>query len=970
MARKHSPPSLDTYFAVVNSGEESLPIRIEVLSSWGIPIPELESRLVIRPAEVLSFDLGRWILTGELPNRQLSEEELAHIQAVLCGQPSPVSGLYYSTLDVTVDPLRAVGSVVVTPEQPAWYQGEDPLLWGDFFIVAPGEDFAQGEVLANLDPYVSHDDADDDDLCRIHAVRFLQGGGFSAGTELMLWNRDREQPSEAPFFPGDPVPAVVDVFAESGRHVATLELELEPLQWIRVEELGLPVDFGWLRIDTAPIDIFITVRYSAAERYSAGFEAFCLPVRGTPAPGIQLEKRLNGETADVPPGVAVAPGAELEWTFEVTNNGNVELVDIEVSDDALGGEVSCPAETLAPGAAMVCTATGLATECSYGNTATVTARALTQTVETTDPAYYYHVTFAGAVDVEKSVNGIDADAEADAVMIEIGGTAAWEVVITNGTDTRLYGIELSDARLPGLSFPHGELAPGDSMACSAEEEVLAGLQRNEAAVTARVLPETEDPACHTGDGDPSHYFGFRREVRIEKSTNGEDGVEIPVPVAPFGLVEWTFEVTNLGNVELVDVAVTDSDPSVAVSCPGDTLAAGASMTCTASGIADTCRYQNTATVVARVPGTDLTVTDDDSSGYVVMLGTVDIEKSANGVDADDPGDAVVIPVGEPVTWELVVTNPSTYWSLYDVVVADPRFPALNCSRSQLSPGAALTCIATEQAAADLQENVAAVSARMLPGTEDQACFLGDDDASHYFGEDPRIDLEKHTEGYDADDPTGPSLPVGSTVHWTYHVSNLGNVALVDVQVTDDQGVSVDCGGRTTLAVGASMICNASGVAQACGYANVGTATARSEAGTEVDDTDPSHYWGEPDPGFTFRKMIRDPTTGQWVDANTPTRRDAVRIPRGQTVHWLFEVTNTGNVALDVTITDGDLGFSCELYVVPGGIETCTTQGVSSLRREPTRIEPKCHYHCNEATAVATPLCGEPLEAADSACFWN
>src|SRR5690606_33956768 len=67
--------------------------------------------------------------------------------------------------------------------------------------------------------------------------------------------------------------------------------------------------------------------------------------------------------------------------------------------------------------------------------------------------------------------------------------------------------------------------------------------------------------------------------------------------------------------------------------------------------------------------------------------------------------------------------------------------------------------------------------------QDEVC---DTDASHHFGVDSAIRLEKLTDGDDADTPTGPLLPVGSTATFTYIVTNTGNVPLMNVQVTDDQ----------------------------------------------------------------------------------------------------------------------------------------------------------------------------------------
>ena len=45
---------------------------------------------------------------------------------------------------------------------------------------------------------------------------------------------------------------------------------------------------------------------------------------------------------------------------------------------------------------------------------------------------------------------------------------------------------------------------------------------------------------------------------------------------------------------------------------------------------------------------------------------------------------------------------------------------------------------------------------------------------------PDIDIEKATNGEDADTPTGPEIPVGGAVEWTYVVTNTGNVDLTNV----------------------------------------------------------------------------------------------------------------------------------------------------------------------------------------------
>jgi uncharacterized cupredoxin-like copper-binding protein len=62
------------------------------------------------------------------------------------------------------------------------------------------------------------------------------------------------------------------------------------------------------------------------------------------------------------------------------------------------------------------------------------------------------------------------------------------------------------------------------------------------------------------------------------------------------------------------------------------------------------------------------------------------------------------------------------------------------------------------------------------------------DCGLFEPQDPGIDIEKATNGVDADDAnTGdaPQVAPGELVTWTYKVTNTGNVDLDNVMVTDD-----------------------------------------------------------------------------------------------------------------------------------------------------------------------------------------
>jgi hypothetical protein len=259
------------------------------------------------------------------------------------------------------------------------------------------------------------------------------------------------------------------------------------------------------------------------------------------------------------------------------------------------------------------------------------------------------------------------------------------------------------------------------------------------------------------------------------------------------------------------------------------------MTCTAAGVAVAGQYVNLGTVTATAPDAS-TVQDSDPSRYFGESVEIEIEKSTNGQDADSPP-GPFIPVGSPVNWSYLVTNNSNV-ELTSVAVTDDRGVAVTCPKNTLAAGESMTCTGNGTAVAGQYGNLGTVTAT----ASTTGSSVTDADPSHYFGQSASIDIEKATNGQDADNPPGPSIPVGGAVNWTYVVTNTSNVALTNVTVTDDQLGAVTCP-KTTLAAGESMTCTENGTAVEGPYANVGEVTANTPTGLAVGDTDPSHYTG-------------------------------------------------------------------------------------------------------------------------------
>jgi choice-of-anchor A domain-containing protein len=432
-------------------------------------------------------------------------------------------------------------------------------------------------------------------------------------------------------------------------------------------------------------------------------------------------------------------------------------------------------------------------------------------------------------------------------------------------------------------------------------------------------------------------------IVIKKYTNGEDADTATGPVVEVGsTVEWTYIVTNTGDVMLTNVSITD-DQGVTVSCPDTELSAGETMTCTASGTAVSGQYKNVGTVTGTPPKGE-PVSDDDPSHYFGSQPGITIKKYTNDEDAD-AATGPIVEVGSTVNWTYIVTNTGNV-TLTGVTVTDDQSVTVSCPETELSVGETMTCAANGIAVAGQYKNIGTVT-----GNPPVSTPVSDNDPSHYFGADPAIVIKKYTNGEDADTETGPIVEVGSTVNWTYVITNTGNVALTNVTLSDDQGVSVSCP-KTELAAGETMTCTASGTAVAGQYKNIGTVTGNPPVGTPVSDDDPSHYFGT-DPAIVIKKY----TNGE--DADTET---GPIVEVGSIVNWTYIVTNTGNVTLTNVSVSDDQGVSVncpntELSV--GESMTCAASGTAVAGQ-----------YKNVGTVTGNPPVGTPVSDDDPSHYFG
>ncbi|MEX2962240.1 PKD domain-containing protein [Microbulbifer sp. TYP-18] len=231
---------------------------------------------------------------------------------------------------------------------------------------------------------------------------------------------------------------------------------------------------------------------------------------------------------------------------------------------------------------------------------------------------------------------------------------------------------------------------------------------------------------------------------------------------------------------------------------------------------------------------------------------VSIETTTNGEDADAPPGPEIL-LGSPVTWTYTVTNTGKA-TLRRVHVFD-RAPGSQswfgnvtrvCTIEKLKRGQSQTCTLEGVAKQGQYRNTGIAVAygnRWWHWAKDR-------DSSHYLGTlgNPAVELEKATQGLDADSPPGPEINVGDPVNWSFVITNRGDVDLSNVVVTDQQVQPAGAPETSVceipiLTVGQSHTCELSGTAIEGQYQNLAQVTAQGLGDSVVTNQDGSHYIG-------------------------------------------------------------------------------------------------------------------------------
>ena len=416
----------------------------------------------------------------------------------------------------------------------------------------------------------------------------------------------------------------------------------------------------------------------------------------------------------------------------------------------------------------------------------------------------YTCTFTNfKLDPELSITKTDDTGTFD----EAGDVIEYTIVATNSGNVALSNVTVTDPNADTLSctptIPVTSLAVGASITCDAtiivtQADVDAGSVFNAACVDDGPgnAAEACDDVTTPGVQDPSLLT-----VKVDDLESYDEVGDV---------IHYTITVTNDGNVTLSNVTVTDPN-AVELDCDpneeglqttGFTLAPGEDLTCTAEHVVtqadlDAGSYFNEACA---------------SSGATSDCGDVTTPGDQNpslAIDkVDDTG--TYDSVGDVIEYLITATNDGNV-TLASVTVTDPNADNLVCvpaNGSSLAPGESLDCTADYTITqADIDAGSVFNAACVDDGADGaaEAC----DDVTTPGDQNPSLAIDK------VDD--GERYDIGDVITYTIKVTNIGNVTLDGVTVTDPNAQNLVCVPATPVddfAPGDEINCTASHTATA------------------------------------------------------------------------------------------------------------------------------------------------------------
>ncbi|WPR73990.1 gliding motility-associated C-terminal domain-containing protein [Algoriphagus sp. NG3] len=644
-------------------------------------------------------------------------------------------------------------------------------------------------------------------------------------------------------------------------------------------------------------------------------------VDGIKEPSIQVQKATNATTYS-------EAGAEIKYGIEVTNTGNVTLADVTVEDPLTGLDDNVG--TLAPGesATIITSYTVTQNDVDSGSITNVA------TAMGTDPdggeskdedEVVIDGTQSPSIRVVKAADQTTYD--------EAGAVINYTLVVTNSGNVTLTGVTIEDP-LTGLdeTVGTGTLVPGESATVTTPYTITQqDVDNGEVANTGTASGTDTNDNEITDEDEVIITADQRGEIEIDKSS------DVTSYDSPGDIITYTLIVTNTGNVTLSDVTVEDPltglDQNIGTLAPAEVITLTESYTVTQTQI-DAGQVENTATVEGLTPN-DNTVTDeDDVTVLALQAAAIEVKKTAVPRIYDVEGDVI--------TYTIVVTNTGNV-TLSGVTLEDP-LTGYSENIGTMVPGEELTFTTAYIIVQQDLENGNVLNEVMVEGTTPDSSTVEDEDDVRVFADgEPGIEILKTATPLTYDE-------AGETISYELIVSNVGNLELYDVEITDPQVIATPIE-IPSLAVGESATYTLTrDVTQADidngFFTNSASVTAQDINDNQVTDVDNATVVARRAAGLEITKSA------------SPNLFDAA----GDVITYTLTLTNTGNVTItDVHVVDPLTGLDAVIPTLEPGqsLDRTTTLTVTQEQMNEGRI-------VNNATAEGITPSGRVLTDNDRA----
>ena len=688
-------------------------------------------------------------------------------------------------------------------------------------------------------------------------------------------------------------------------------------------------------------------------------------------------------------GGTYALGETITYTITVTNDGNLTITDITVTDERTGLSETIPA--MAPGEVKEFTTTTTVTEDDILSGHIINDATVTGTSPDPDdvdgvPNEPGHTDDEpDDLDTELSVNKQITNTPKDGEAYQLGETIEYKITIKNEGNVTYKNVVIEDD-LTKATKTVAELGVGEETFLETsytvtEADILAGSVKNTAIAKGDEIPDPKDPENpKTPEGEDSTKTGDKDDpdgptppiatpdpsLSVKKKTTST-----PKSGTTYELGEtitYTITVTNDGNLTIRNIELTDSvkgyeEEDISDKLEKTELAPGEKTSVTFEHVVTeqdilAGTVKNSATADGSNESDDPTDPGDDETED--EPDDLDTELSVNKQITNKPENGGAYQLGETIEYRITVKNEGNV--TYKNVVIEDDLTKATKTVAELGVGEETI----------LETSYTVTEADILAGSvKNTATAKGDEIPDPKDPENPKApEGEDTTETGDEDDPDGPTPPItdpdghitvtkkatstpanGSsygleeTITYEIVAENDGNLTITDITVKDDLTGSEWT--ITSLAPGSSESFETSysvteDDTKAGHVLNVATAE-----GTNPD----------PDPRDPTPGTEDVPTVGHMtiVKTTTSTPANGETYALDEVITYQITATNDGKADLkNITVTDDLTGDTWRIATLAAGASQTFTTSYTVTEQDILNGSVR-----NEATATGKDDDGNP-----------